>query len=521
MTRPLTLTLLLTLLASFALLAPTALADDDKSKEKPAAEKASEEEEEDDKESADKEDEREERKTTTAEIKPIKVEVTVDGVFVSREMTPVALRPETWSSFKIEEIIPHGSTVREGEVLVKFDAKKLNEEIAELDVSQRLADLALRKAEEELPRLEKMLQMSLTDAEQSHERINDDYKRYQETDRDRYIESLKMNLKSSKQRLDYAKDELTQLEKMYEADDLTEETEELILTRTRQQYEMAEYSYKLAKIRHDESLNIYLPRQDEDKREVVDRADLSLARAKLSSKIDLNRARYELVQQKTNRDKSTERHAKLMQDRGLMELKSPAAGVVYYGRCTSGNWGDMSNMIGKLQPHSTVPTGTVMMTIVDPGKLYLLATVGEKERPTIEPGQPAKVRPLGEGAAAMAASVASVSNVPISSGKFQLEVELGEDAKPDWLVPGMSGKIKVTTYSKKDAVVVNKKAVHSEEDDEDKKYVWLVTGDDDDQTAAKHRVKTGKAKGDLIEIVDGLEEGDVVSLDDEAKKKED
>ena len=494
--------------------------DDEKDEEDKDNDKASDDKKADKKTDEDGDDKKDaaksKRKTATVKQQSIKVDVTVDGTFVARNMTPVVLRPEAWSSFKIEEIVPHGAKVNEGEVLVRFDAKKLNEQISDLELSQKISELSLRKAEQELPRLEKSLAMSLTDARQSHERTHEDYKRYKEEDRARMIKSAEMSLKSSKQRLDYARDELNQLEKMYKADDLTEETEEIVLTRSRQAVEFAEYSYELAKNRHHETMNIYLPRQDVDNSEVIDRVNLSLARAELSSQLDLNRARYELEQQRISRDKSTEKHAKLVQDRGLMQLKSPAEGIVYYGQCTNGKWGDMGSMQNKLKPHASVSSGTVMMTIVDPSDMYLLATVAEKERPSIEQGQPARIKSSAPGVRSMSGSVESISSIPVSSGKFALKIDLTSDDRPDWLVPGMSGKIRITTYNKKDALVVDKKAVHTDEENDDKQYVWVVEGDDD-QTVKKQRVKTGKSKGDLIEIVDGLDKGDVVSLEDEKK----
>ncbi|MEN1678914.1 MAG: HlyD family efflux transporter periplasmic adaptor subunit [Planctomycetota bacterium] len=483
---------------------------------------------EDDDKGDDEDDEKKEkkkpakkRKTTKVESKPLKVEVTVDGSFVARTMTPVTLQPEAWSSFKIEEIVPHGAKVRQGEVLVKFEEKKLDEEIESLELSQRLTDLSIRKAEEELPRVEKSLEMALTDAKQLHERVNSDYKRYKEQDRERFIEQINMSLKMSKRSLNYAKDELEQLEKMYEADDLTEETEEIILTRQRQQVEMAEYYYKNAKIRHDEMLNIYLPRQDVDNKEAVDRVDMTLQRAKLASQIDLNRARYELEQKKISRDKSVERHAKLVQDRGLMEVKSPAEGLVYYGRCVNGKWADMTSMLGKLLPTKSVPSGTTMMTIVDPEEMYLQATVGEKERPTIKVGQAAKIMPAGEGAEPLEGKVASVSLIPVSSGKFALEIDVTDEDRPDWLVPGMTGKIKIVTYDKKSTLLVDKKAIKTDEDDETKKYVWEIEEEDGEVEVEKEYVKLGKTKGDLVEILKGVDEGDVLSLEDEEEETDD
>lgn len=469
----------------------------------------------------DKKTKKKKRKTAKVETDTVKVDVTVDGTFVADKMTEVVLRPESWSSFEIEEIVPHGSKVYEGEILIKFEDDKLKEAIANLELSQRLSELSLRKMEKELPRLEKSLELNLADAEQSHERTHEDYKRYQEVDRDRMIKAANMSLKMSKMRLDYAKDELEQLEKMYGADDLTEETEEIVLTRTRQQYEMSKYYYERSEQYHEELMNIYLPRQDVDIKESLDKVDMALERAKLASQLDLNKARYELEQKKISREKSLEKHAQLIEDQGLMEVESPAAGTVYYGRCSNGKWGDMSSMINKLVPHGNAPTGNVLMTIVDTDNMYLTGTVSEKQMPSLEKGQQAKIKLASDEADTLKGKVKEVSAVPVSSGKFSIDVQLTGEDRPDWLVPGMSGKMKINTYHKKDALVLPKKAVHTEEDDEDAHYVWLVEDEENAESEAKKvTVKVGKTDGDNIEILDGVEKGDVVSLEDEDKKED-
>ena len=71
--------------------------------------------------------------------------------------------------------------------------------------------------------------------------------------------------------LDYEKDELDQLEKMYKADDLTEETEEIVLKRQRNAVEFAEFSLENAKINSDEMLNIRMPRMDIQIKESLER----------------------------------------------------------------------------------------------------------------------------------------------------------------------------------------------------------------------------------------------------------
>ncbi len=415
------------------------------------------------------------------------------------------------------EIVPHGAAVRKGEVLAKFDGKKLKEAIDDLELDQRLNELGIIKAEQELPRLEKSIKDSFEQAERSLAEAKVDYKNYQETDRDMIVKQIEMSLKSTSQAVENAREELRQLEKMYEADDLTEETEEIILQRQRAQVEQYEFMLERAKLSHDRNLDLYVPRNDNYEKEYLERADMAFQRAKTSLETDLNRARYDLEKAKRSRTKSLERHAKLTSDLGLLTLKAPADGVVYYGSCTDGSWSDMANLISKLKPEENAPTGSVLMTIVGPDQLYVDSSVKEANRPSVKVGQAAIVKPTATDSPKLSAKVSELSTIPVAPGKFAMDLDLTSDDLPDWLVAGMTCKVKVTTYEKKDAIVVPKKAVHSEEEDEDEKFVWLVDGDD----VEKRSVTTGKTKGDNIEIVDGLDAGDVISLDDEAKKDKD
>ena len=70
-------------------------------------------------------------------------------------------------------------------------------------------------------------------------------------------------VKSSREYLDYTKEELRQLEKMYRSKDLTEETEEIILRRQRFQVESREQYLKEAELQRDQKLKVDLPRQEE------------------------------------------------------------------------------------------------------------------------------------------------------------------------------------------------------------------------------------------------------------------
>jgi HlyD family secretion protein len=116
--------------------------------------------------------------------------------------------------------------------------------------------------------------------------------------------------------------------------------------------------------------------------------------------------------------------------------------------------------------------------------------------------------------------VKSISPIPVGPGKFEVTFDLTQSEIPDWIVPGMSCKVHLTTSNKKDAIVVPKTAVHDDEEDEDKKYVWIVDAEDKEKKPERRDVKLGKRKGTDVEIVKGLKAGDVISLEDENKKEE-
>ncbi len=454
------------------------------------------------------------RKTYEVVPKPIKIEETLDGAFVSENMKQISLWPEQWSTFKIEEVVAHGTKVQEGETLIRFERKDLLESIADLELALHLSEQKMIRSEQEIPQNKRTLERQLADAEENLRRVEEDYQRYKETEREQSIDSAKMRLKSSKFNLDYYRDELEQLEKMYEADDLTEDTEEIILRRQRFRVERAEFYFELSKYNHDKTLRVTIPRRDRDKEESLENSKQRLDGAQTASQVDLNVARYELEKQKKERSKSLEKHVQLLADKSLMTIKSPAAGVVYYGESVDGKWSKLAEMRRKLLPGKSVVKGTVLMTVVDPSSLFFLTKIDEKLLLSIKQRQSAEVQPTVDGSEPLDGTIASISAVPIADGEFEATIDFSSGL-PDWLVPGMSGKATVVTYQKEDALLVPEKAVHKDELT-DEEYVWVVSDDD----VKKMVVKTGKKKGKQVEITSGLTAGDTISLDDEEKQQQ-
>ena len=459
---------------------------------------------------ADKEKAAKAKKPETYKVKTkrLKIETESDGVFIADEFEEVALRPEEWATFKVEEAVAHGAAVRQGEMLVKFDVKDFDKALADKALEQRLGEVALLELEEEFPRLEKSVNLDLEVAQRDNDQIVEEYKRFQKTMRPLSEKIAGYNLKSAEQERDNAREELDQLNKMYQADDLTEETEEIVLKRQKFQVEIADFYVEYSKINHEYTMNIAIPQRDVSLQTAVEQARLALERAKTAKTLGLSEKRYELEAARQRRTRSVEDHAKLVGDRALMTLRAPCDGAVYYGKCVNGRWGEVSGYVAKFVPFGSITPGGVIMTIVKERPLRVETSIGEKEVVQVKAGQTVTLVPAADAEVELSAKVKEIDSIPGSANQFTVQVQLGGDELPTWLKPGMTCKTKVLTYEAENAVVIPADLVQAEEDDPKARYVMVHV--EDEEKPVRRDVKLGHRKEKEVEIVKGLKAGDLI-----------
>lgn len=473
-------------------------------------EKKSSADEKSDESSAKKPDKAEPKKAETYKVKAkkLKIEVEADGVFVAEKSSEVALRPEVWTSFKVVEAVPHGKRVRKGDVLVKFDDKDIEKSIAEKSLELRTGELDLMAAEEEFPRNEKSILLNYEQAKRDYDEAVDEKKRFEETMRDLSERMASYYLDSSKQQFENANEELQQLQKMYEADELTEETEEIVLKRQKFQVEAAKFFLEYAKINHQFTTEISIPRREESLKTAVEAAKIAFERANMAKSLGANQQRYQLEKMREARAKAVDNHAKLLADRALMTLKAPADGIAYYGRSVNGRWIEVSGLESKLIPFGTLTPNSVVMTVVEDRPMYVETTIGEKELPTVHAKQPAVVVPVADDKVELKGAVVRVADVPGAGNRFPVRVDLKSDDAPAWLMPGMTCKTKITVYDVPEAIVIPADLLQSDEDEAKEKYVMLQA--EGKEKPVRRDVTVGKTKEKEVEIVKGLKAGDLI-----------
>lgn len=433
----------------------------------------------------------------------LKAKVTLDAVFESVEQTPVKLETKVWTDLTVLEAVPHGARVKKGDTLVKLDLEKITESIKEQEQDAPAAVITLETTVAELANLEETTPLRLATAKRTHRIANEDLAYFESIGKAQREKNSKFSLRSAAERLDGAKEELKQLEKMYKADDLTEETEEIILRRQKFAVEGAQLSYDSSKLFHDRDFKTLIPREHETLKATKRDQDLALELSEVTLPKALAKKRLDLDKLKRDQKKADKKFADLKKDLELMSITAPADGIVYYGACENGKWTSGAVVAKKLQPTGKLMANEVFMTIVNPAKMQLRAVATEADLANLKDGMKGAAAPVSAPDKKLAVKLEDLGLLPLPGGGFEakLSFEKNSDLR---LMPGMNAKVAMGDSGRTDTLLAPKDSVFSE----DKKHFVYVPKDDG--KPEKRAVKTGENDGKMVEILDGLKEGDKI-----------
>ncbi len=451
--------------------------------------------------------------THKVEKKPFKIERTVKGVLAAEEAAEISYRPHpsvqpppSQGPLTIRSVAAHGARVHKGDVVAAFDTTKLNEVLDDLEKERKTLEVGIKLAEEELPLFEKTVPTELAAAAFAKKRADEELGYFLETGKAQAVKTLDMMVKSSKFYLEYAQEELRQLEKMYKANDLTEETEKIILRRQQNYVEMAAFMYQDSLLDRDYALKYTLPGKEKLLKDTQVKATQGLEKARKTLGPTAEQKRVALAKMRHDLEKNAHRLDKLRKDRDAMTVRAPIDGIVYHGKFHNGQWSHSGAAEGKLVPHGTVQPDEVFLTIVKPRPITVRLTIDEKDVHLLKPGAKGTAKVLYRPDRKFPARVTKLATVPSAPGKYDAVVAL--DGADEDLMPGMGCSVKFVPYSKKDAIAIPTSALH-EEDDKYVVHVFVGKG----VKPETRTVTPGRADGDQTEIVSGLREDEEILLE--------
>jgi len=439
---------------------------------------------------------------TEVKKEDFRVTVTLPAVFEGTKLTPVSVDPKAWSDLTVLSAVEHGSRVKKGTRLVQLDLKALEDQVETLQAADKTARLTLQTAIDGLANLEKTTPLELEATRRAKRQSDQDLERWLKVGRTREEETYKRNTESSARQLEYAQEELNQLQKMYDEDDLTEETEEIILKRAKTSVENAKYYLKLSTDSRDYALETSIPRKHQSAVDQNRRATLAYELASKTIPRSLALKRLEIEKAKTDAAKASKKLGELKRDLAVLkDISSPVDGVVYYGQSKNGNW-TSAEAAKKLVVGGKLSAKLPFMTIVADGDLRAQTTVPEDKLAIIKQGARGYLTPVSDPLLRIPARLGKINYASSPVGfTTSASIEVPEGAK---LMPGMKGKLTFITADRKGVLTVPVSAISR---DGKQSFVYLPKEGADPE---KRQVVTAETDGKKVAILKGLAENDKV-----------
>jgi HlyD family secretion protein len=184
-------------------------------------------------------------------------------------------------------------------------------------------------------------------------------------------------------------------------------------------------------------------------------------------------------------------------------IRSPMAGKVLHVPVEVG---------AAVSPVTSVTGGTELLSLAEADRLHLEGSVDENEISQVKLGQLARVRTEAFGDRSFEGVVRDIAPVGTRIQNvtyFEVEVEI-TDAEAELLRPRMSGDAEIVTESIADAIVIPETALRYEGD-----RVFVELSESASEANAEERqrnIRVGVVDGDRVEILEGLEPGEGVTL---------
>lgn len=427
-----------------------------------------------------------------------------DGTFVPAEAVEVTVTPRAFKGeFRIAEVAPHGSQVKEGDVVLKIDSEDLESAIKDAGWSLRsselaLADLKLRHAE-----MEADAERDLSRAEKDLEFATRALHGYLEISRPLTKEEQAQSERNIRHSIADQEEEIAQLGKMYKEDELTEETEEIVLKRAQRNLEETKKRLDFVQRRNRYGEEFTEPPQREALENAVkdkEKALRDLRRARASARkqadIELERKEHDLAL-------ARRRAERLGEDLERFTARAPYDGIVIHGAFAE------KLAVEPLRKGGAVLANRPLLAIARPGALKARFTLKEKDRHRVRGGMSVAIVPEAAPEARLAGSLEPVAGFPLADNTWNAHALFAHEDQR--LLPLLKCKVTVVLGEHDNALLVPAKAVTWK----DGRALAYVRGESPLGVVAR-AVTTGITDGTWTVVLDGLKEGDEVLVGERA-----
>jgi HlyD family secretion protein len=446
-------------------------------------------------------------KTVAAKVEPFKVSVTLDAIVDSDNYQTVTLRSQSLKELKLESFAQHGQRVSKGQQVLKLESDPWHRALQSAQQALASADLELQQARKQAETINEVVRLENHSAELAAKQAKEDFEHFLKQGRDQQIESQEQSLKSAERSLENAREEYEQLKKMYQADQITEETEEIVLRRARFDVERAEYGLKVTQNRVQRFLDVEITRVENNLKNAVDKTQLDLQRSQLGVEQRVQSTRLQAAKAEMAAEMARREVAKLQEDRQWLEIAASFPGAVFWGAADRGQWKGASAVEELMYVGNNVPPNRPLMTIVGTDNLFVHCKVPERWSRAVQSGSTGELELTAIKGKRISVQCEQVGGLPVEPGQYRAIFRFDRKAQSQELNPLMTGKINLVVYEKENALTLPVEAVRRDSSGD---YVMLAKADD--SSPKRQDVVVGWSDEKRVEIIQGLREDENVVL---------
>ena len=426
-------------------------------------------------------------------------DVTFDSVDAQR----INVLSKIWKDYTIKYVLPHGTKVKAGDVIISFDDTSINNAITSKELTIELAKIQLKKAKDNLKYLKKVESINKKIAELTFKAKEEDLKYYQDVTEKLKLESYNEDLKFYQNSLKYAEEELKQLQKMYKEDGITEESEEIVLFRQKESVRMAKKRLDNYKKSIDFNVKISVPRTGENLKLKHQIEALQQEIKLLDIPESIKKTELETVQKELLLKNEVLYLEKLMTDKKQMTFKAAKDGIVYHGSTMFGI--STQKEISKyLKVGSKLISKSTLLSVISLDSIQAYAKIPADKIKFFKNAKLSfQLNAKINSSIYYKATLKALSEVPDFGTEFMLTLSV---EKPANIYPGMKGKLYVTLFNEKSVLNIPNTLIKDDESDRNIKYVFVKDGN----KSVRRNIKIGLSNGLRTIVTEGLKESDVL-----------
>ena len=448
-------------------------------------------------------------KTTKPEKKDFRITLSLAGFFEDPDSIPYGIETESWMELKVVTPPLHGSLVSKNKKLLTLDLDKINKRLNDMKHELSILNLNQQILVNELKRDEEIQKIEISEINRNEKFSQRNFHHFKEVDLPHEKKSANFELKRYEENLSYMLEELNQLKKMYESDDITEETEEIIITRTQNDVNRARFALDGAKIRRDKRLSLEIPNMEYEKQDAFQKEKLSFKTSKIIKPLEIRKKRLEIEKIQVNKNRLILEIKEIEKDLDKMIAPSPIDGTIFIGKFDRGQWSGTKPFEQKLKKGGVLKSHEEFLTISPLKRIQARINLPEKHFHEVSKMSEGKLTATIYPKLEIDCKIKKISKFPISPNVFDLILDVNLPKGTAAPVPGNSCSLEIVTYEKKNALSLPVSSVFKEDHDPELRYVYILPPNN---KPIKRMVKVGKTSGSNIEILSGLKKSQSVLL---------